>query len=225
MRARNWRWLGSFSLSIALMACGGSGSAGLDNEDSVIRAVAHDDMCREYRGSIVCAADAPAVGDELFRSNAVSDACVPAGAGRSQRLSSPQFASVAAVTVRCWALRDLAPVPVAVLPPHARITGEAIEQAFACAGIVGLAHLFPAVGLGRGRRRRRSRLFRWRRCRGWLSGSLGNNRLGLGGLRGAAGFRLTDERCRCSRSRRLRSAHGSRLIRRRRCRGRRRRLV
>jgi hypothetical protein len=59
MSPRKWSWLALASLSIALAACGGSGSSGLDNENSVVRAVAGDAVCRDYLGMMVCAADAP----------------------------------------------------------------------------------------------------------------------------------------------------------------------
>jgi len=59
MRPWKWTWLALASLSIALAACGGSGSSGLDNEDSVVRAVTGDAVCRDYLGMMVCEADAP----------------------------------------------------------------------------------------------------------------------------------------------------------------------
>ena len=58
---RPWKgtWLALASLSIALGACGGSGSSGLDNEDSVVRAVAANGSCIGYLGLTICEADSP----------------------------------------------------------------------------------------------------------------------------------------------------------------------
>jgi hypothetical protein len=59
MDVRKWNWLICFSLAVAFVGCGGSGSSGLDNENSVINESIEDSMCHSYRGTFVCVADDP----------------------------------------------------------------------------------------------------------------------------------------------------------------------
>jgi hypothetical protein len=89
MDARKWNCLICFSLAVAFVGCGGSGSSGLDNENSVINESTADSMCHSYRGTLVCVADDPMTNPgspqvQTTLGNEAPIACEPATDGSCQ---------------------------------------------------------------------------------------------------------------------------------------------